>query len=95
MPTTLTNFTARIKADVSQDDGAEVERGFEIEAMLSGRRHTFTVLARQFPGMGWVAEHLGAGAIVQPGFGIKDHARAAIQTLSGEIPAYLRAHRLA
>jgi hypothetical protein len=45
--------------------------------------------------MGWVADHLGAGATVQPGFGIKDHARAAIQTLSGEIPAYLRAHRLA
>ena len=87
VPTPLTNFTARIKADVSEDDGAEVERGFEIEAMLSGRRHTFTVPAKQFPGMGWVAEHLGAGAIVQPGFGIKDHARAAIQTLSGEIPA--------
>jgi hypothetical protein len=86
VPTTLTNFTARIKADVSEDDGAEVERGFEIEAMLSGRRRTFTVPAKQFPGMGWVAEHLGAGAIVQPGFGIKDHARAAIQTLSGEIP---------
>src|SRR5918993_744655 len=86
VPTPLTNFTARIEVDVSEDDGAEVERLFEIEAMLSGRRHTFTVPARQFPGMGWVAEHLGAGAIVQPGFGIKDHARAAIQTLSGEIP---------
>nr|MBA3970223.1 DUF927 domain-containing protein [Gemmatimonadota bacterium] len=87
VPTTLTNFTARIKADASEDDGAEVERGFEIEAMLLGRRHTFTVPAKQFPGMGWVAEHLGAGAIVQPGFGIKDHARTAVQTLSGEIPA--------
>ena len=87
MPTPLTNFTARIKADISEDDGAEVGRLFEIEAILSGRRHAFTVPARQFPGMGWVAEHLGAGAIVQPGFGIKDHARAAIQTLSGEIPA--------
>ena len=86
VPTQLTNFTARIKADVSEDDGAEVERGFEIEAMLSGRRYAFTVSARQFPGMGWVAEHLEAGALVQPGFGVKDHARAAIQTLSGEIP---------
>ena len=87
VPTPLTNFTARIKADVSEDDGAEVERSFEIEAMLSGRHHAFTVPARQFPGMGWVTEHLGAGAIVQPGFGVKDHARAAIQTLSVEIPA--------
>ena len=87
VPTPLTNFTARIKADISEDDGAEVGCLFEIEAILSGRRHAFTVPARQFPGMGWVAEHLGAGAIVQPGFGVKDHARAAVQTLSGEIPA--------
>ena len=33
--------------------------------------------------MGWAAEHLGAGAIVYPGFGIKDHARAAVQTALG------------
>jgi hypothetical protein len=39
VPTQLTNFTAVITADVSEDDGAEVERGFEIEALLSGRRH--------------------------------------------------------
>src|SRR5215216_2364137 len=87
VPTTLTNFTARIKADIAEDDGAEVERGFEIEAVLSDRRHTFTVPAKQFPGMGWASEHLGAEAIVYPGFGIKDHARAAVQMLSGEVPA--------
>jgi hypothetical protein len=83
VPITLTNFTARIKADVSEDDSSEVERGFVIEAMLSGRRHTFPVPAKQFLGIGWVAEHLGAGAIVQPGFGIKDHARAALAWACG------------
>ncbi len=87
VPTRLTNFTARITADVSADDGAEVERRFELEVDLAGRRHAINVPARQFPSLSWVTEHLGAGAIVQPGFGLKDHVRAAIQTLSGEIPA--------
>ena len=31
----------------------------------------------------WVTEHLGARAIVYPGLGLRDHARAAMQVLSG------------
>ena len=87
VPTTLTNFTASITADVAEDDGAELRRYFEIEADLNGRRTVFHVPSSQFAGMGWATEHLGAGAIVYPGFGIKDHARAAVQMLSGEVPA--------
>jgi hypothetical protein len=87
VPTPLTNFTAKIIADVSVDDGAEVERLFEIETTLAGRCSTFTVLAGKFAGMGWPVEHLGAAAIVYPGFGTKDHARAAVQLLSGYVPA--------
>jgi hypothetical protein len=87
VPTPLTNFTASITADVAEDDGAEVRRYFKIEADLNGRRIVFHVPSGQFAGMGWTTEHLGAGAIVYPGFGIKDHARAAVQMLSGEITA--------
>ena len=32
--------------------------------------------------MSWVHEQLGAGAILYPGSGLKDHARAAVQMLS-------------
>ena len=85
--TPLTNFTARITADVAEDDGAELRRYFEIEADLNGRRTIFSVSNFQFAGMGWATERLGAGAIVYPGFGIKDHTRAAVQMLSGEVPA--------
>jgi hypothetical protein len=87
VPTPLTNFTASITADVAEDDGAEVRRHFEVEADLNGRRTVFYVPNSQFAGMGWATEHLGAGAIVYPGFGIKDHARAAVQMLSGEVIA--------
>lgn len=84
IPTPLTNFTAWIAADVTEDDGAEERRSFEIEAELAGRRQTFTIPSSQFTGMAWATEYLGARAIVYPGFGLKDHARTAIQELSGE-----------
>ena len=87
VPTPLTNFAATITADVAEDNGTELRRYFEIEANLNGRRAVFSVPSSQFAGMSWATEHLGAGAIVYPGFGIKDHARAAVQLLSGEVPA--------
>jgi hypothetical protein len=84
-PIPLTNFSARIVADVSEDDGAEVKRHFEIEAR-SGERHArFNVPAARFASMNWPTEHLGASAIVYPGIGTKDHARAAIQLLSVDV----------
>jgi hypothetical protein len=82
----LTNFSARIVGDAIEDDGAEQRRSFEIEAELRGRRSSFSVPAERYIGMGWPPEHLGAAAIVYPGFGTKDHARAAIQMLSGDVP---------
>ena len=82
----LTNYGARIIADISEDDGAEVRRFFEIEATLGARSRTFRVGAAEFGAMAWATQHLGAGAVTYPGFGIKDHARAAIQLLSGTPP---------
>jgi len=87
VPTRLTNFTARIVNDLLRDDGAEIRRHFEIEAGMNGRTSRFSLSASKFMRMDWPAEHLGAGAVVSPGFGLRDHARAAIQELSGpEIP---------
>ena len=85
-PTPLTNFTATVRGDIVEDDGAEESRSFEIEAELNGRRTTLTIPSEQFSGMSWVAGYLGANAIIYPGHGTKDHTRAAIQMLSGDIP---------
>jgi 3'-5' exonuclease len=85
VPIPLTNFTARIVADVAEDDGAEVKRHFEIEARNGERHARFDVPAAKFASMNWPTEHLGALALVYPGFGTKDHARAAIQLLSEEV----------
>lgn len=43
------------------------------------------IAAARFPSMSWVAEVLGAKAILAPGQGARDHARAAIQWLSPNI----------
>ncbi len=83
--TPLSNFTARIVADVQEDDGAETRRSLRIEARLCGRPQGILLPAERFAGMNWTIEYLGAAAIVYPGFGIKDHARAAIQSLSTDI----------
>ena len=82
----LSTFNALITGQVVEDDGAEVRRLLEIEATMRQRTHHFRVAAAQFGPMNWHMEHLGAGAALWPGFGIKDHARAAIQFLSGDPP---------
>ena len=84
-PVRLTNFTARIVSNVKRDDGAEVERQFEIEAALAGKIERFSIRADEYGKMNWILERLGGGAIVEPGPALRDRARAAIQELSGEI----------
>jgi len=80
----LTNFLAKITRDVTHDDGAEKIRYFEISTTLLGIDHLFEVSAPQFDAMSWVHEHLGASAVVFPGYTTKEHARTAIQLYSGQ-----------
>jgi hypothetical protein len=82
----LTNFLARVVCEVERDDGAERSRSLEIEASYRDRVLRFEVPAMSFTGMSWVLPAIGAGAIIEPGFSIKEHARAAIQHLSGDPP---------
>jgi hypothetical protein len=81
----LTNFDAKILAEVIHDDGLEPQRRLEIEATHQGRSRRFTVGASQFPILGWVTGELGPAAVVFAGSSIKDHARVAIQLLSPEV----------
>jgi len=82
--TAVANFHARIVRDVILNDGQEEKREFGVEAELGGRRVAFSVSAAEFSRMGWVLNRLGPQAIIYPGQ--QQHARAAIQWLSGEIP---------
>lgn len=89
----LTNFNAKIVADVLRDDGAESTRMFEIELAQQERRARCLVPAARFTSMTWAIENLGAQAVIYPGSGGRDHAAAAVQLLSGEIgPRIVYAH---
>jgi hypothetical protein len=84
----LTNFTARITREVVVDDGSgETRREFQIEGSAGGRTSSFSIPSARYDGMSWASEHLGANARISPGMGLKDHARFAIATLSGTVPA--------
>ena len=83
--TPLTNFTAEILADISRDDGVERERHIEVKATLAGRPYEFSVAAADFHSLRWVSRELGGRAIIYAGNGRTDHARCAIQMLSGNI----------
>ena len=85
VPVPLTNFTARIVAEIERDDGAETHRWFEIAAHHQGQERRFEVAGSEFPMMRWVSDKLGASAILNAGMSVKDHARAAIQHLSDGI----------
>ena len=86
VPVPLTNFRARIVADIEQDDGIEKSHTFEIEAACGGRKTRFQIEAARFQAMNWPVEKIGAHATVFAGIGTRDHARAAIQLVSGDIP---------
>src|SRR5579871_5884837 len=81
--TALTNFDARIVSDFLLDDGERERREFGVEADLGGRKVAFVLSAAEFARMDWALNRLGPRAIIYPGQ--KQHARAAIQWLSGEI----------
>jgi hypothetical protein len=78
----LANFTARIVTEIRRDDGVDTTREFEIEARLGGQTRRVVVAAAQFASMKWVAEQLGARAVIAAGMGIRDQVREAIQLLS-------------
>lgn len=80
------NFTARITAQVTADDGAEQSLQFAIEASHSGRTYQLSVPADQFVAMNWHIRHIGSSAVIFPSQNFPAHARAAIQLLSGEPP---------
>jgi hypothetical protein len=81
----LTNYVARITTDLSEDDGVERRRHFEISVTLDGAETMVEVPCAAFGGMSWPVEKLGARAIVSAGSSTRDHAREAIQRLSTEI----------
>ncbi|MEM6552587.1 MAG: DUF927 domain-containing protein [Planctomycetota bacterium] len=80
----LTNFTARIVADVIVEEHKTITRDHEIEARLGDRVVNFTVSADELDTLRWVGRELGGEAIVEPG--ARKHVGTAIRRFSSPIP---------
>ncbi len=84
----LANFDARIVEQTTVDDG--VERA--IFLALEGELRDGTPLprveihAKDFADLQWVVPSWGSRAVIAAGPGARDHLRAAIQSLSGDVP---------
>ena len=81
----LTNFIPHISTEIVLDNGIEKQRQYEITVTLRGKTYQFVLSVEQFSAMNWPAKHLGVQAVVYAGAGTRDHARAAIQTLSHDV----------
>jgi hypothetical protein len=83
----LANFSAEIVEEVRIDDGGgDAQHFFHIAGQLGGvALPPANVRSAEFASMNWVIDHWGVGAIVAPGQGCKDHLRAAVQELSGNV----------
>jgi hypothetical protein len=84
----LANFAAQIVEQVTHDDGAEQRIVLAIEGKLAGGRPLprVEVPAEEFTGMNWPIRHWGTQAVASAGASARDHLRAAVQTLSGDVP---------
>lgn len=84
----LSNFLARIILEtVLDDDSSEPRREYTVEACIVDEVPIkFTVSAIEFDRLTWVVTHLGARAVVFPGFQSRDHIAAAIRLVSDKIP---------
>jgi phage/plasmid primase-like uncharacterized protein len=84
----LANFCAWIVAERIEDDGVEKRISLDIEAKIHGRTAHFSIPASGFSPLGWPVEHIGADAVIEPGIGARDRARAGFQYLSGRVPRH-------
>ena len=81
----LCNFTARIIEELAQDNGLETTLLFRLTGCHAGKDlPPIDMTYEQFVGMAWPTKQWQSGCCIEPGTGIKDALRAAIQTLSNK-----------
>ena len=86
----LANFIAEITKETRLVDGLTTETTLSIRGLMPGREPgdkpielpLVEVPASTFPGMTWVMSHWGVRCVIQPGSGVKEDLRTAIQMSS-------------
>jgi hypothetical protein len=81
----LCNFTAKIIEELAQDDGLSTTLLYRLTGCHDGKElPQIDMTYEQFIGMAWAAKQWKSGCCLEPGNGIKDALRAAIQTISNK-----------
>ncbi len=83
-PRTLANFSARIEAEITLDDGLRATKEFEVTGALDTGRPlpVARVGAEKFDGLAWVKREWGAAATIAPGRSLGPHLATAISAFS-------------
>ena len=76
----LTNFTARVAARRTLDDGGATQTYLDLEADGPMGHSRFSVSPREYERLSWISDHV-PGGLIWPGVS-KDHVRTAITLLS-------------
>lgn len=90
--TPITNFDARINAELTVTDGVESHIELEIIATVEGVERFATMKAEEFANLDWVIPLLGSKAVIYAPNNIREHARVAIQVLSKPIRRIVYTH---
>lgn len=81
----LCNFTARIAEELATDDGIQTVVLFRLTGCQGGKELPAIDLTNdQFLAMTWPSVRWKSSCVIEPGNGIKDALRAAIQTISNK-----------
>jgi len=81
----LCNFTARIVEELFQDNGADKALLYRITGCHAGKfLPAIDMTWEQFTAMNWPTKQWHSSCCIEPGTGIKDALRAAIQTISNK-----------
>jgi hypothetical protein len=88
LPVPLCNFTAQIVEEILIDDGENSDMVFAVQGRLASGQPLprIEVPAGSYQGLGWVTGLWGVRANINAGSSNRDHLRAALQELSGDVP---------
>ena len=81
----LCNFNAKIIEELAQDNGLETTLLYRLTGCHDGKElPPIDMTYETFIGMNWAAKQWKSGCCLEPGNGVKDALRAAIQTISNK-----------
>ena len=88
----ISTFTARIEAEVSEEDGAERRRHYEIALVCHGKTFSCRVPVDEYDSLKWVSQQASSKAVILPPRSNREEVAAAIKLLSDPAESVVYTH---